>query len=282
MERKQTTQVQTKQKQNKHTQKQIKQKKTKQAHTKTKGTSAQKMVKTPAKKPALHATVPKKGRPVFKHAEIDAKKKCSELQDNYEKNMNQATMHMMRARIDDTLSSIVRFMRATSLKVQDVNELYVPSCRNLRANFLQMVKGGGKVFPMPNTLDLLCGKNKSRISIINVTRLEHCVVGGASCYVPSKKTSRLHCFVLIDREKHRIYVVDAGSKVGTRVQQGAFTAHLCLKDSVQNLRIAVLKHETFYVTVGGGFIIRFKENEDIPKPFVPNIGLQSLRPRKKD
>ena len=238
------------------------------------------MVKTtPNKKPALHATVPKKGRPVFKHAEIDAKK----LQDNYNTNMNQAIMTMMRGKIDATLSSIVSFMRATSsLKVQDVNELHVPSCRNLRANFLQMVKGGGKVFPMPNTLDLLCGKNKSRISIINVTRLEHCVVGGASCIVPSKKTSRLHCFVLIDREKHCIYVVDAGSKVGTRVQQGAFTAHLCLKDSVQNLRIAVLKLETFYVTVGGGFIIRFKENEDIPKPFVPNIGLQSLRPRKKD
>ena len=231
------------------------------------------MVKTPNKKPTQHAVVPKKGR-VFR-PNFDAKK----LQDNYKMNMEKEGR---RGCIDDTLFRIGSFMRARSFKVQDVAGLYVPECRDLQSNYSRMVQGGGdEIFPMPKTLAFLCGKEKSRTSIISIGRENKCVGGASVCLSKDTKTNRLHCFVLIDRVKNRIYVVDAGSRGGTTVKQGAFLAKLSANCPVHHPRIAVLKNESFAITVGGSSL-RFTPNQYIAKPFVPSIGRGSLRPRKKD
>ena len=238
-------------------------------HTKTKT----KMVKTPNKKPTQHAVVRKKGR-VFR-PNFDAKK----LQDNYKMNMEKEGR---RVCIDDTLFCIGSFMRARSFKVQDVAGLYVPPCRDFQSNYLRMVQGvGDEVFPMQKTSALLCGKGKWRSSIISIGRQNKCVGDGSVCVSKDTKTSRLHCFVLIDRVKNCVYVVDAGSRGGTTVKQGAFTAKLSANCSVHHPRIAVVKNEAFTVIVGRSEFY-FTPSQDIAKPFVPSIGRGSLRPRKKD
>ena len=127
---------------------QEKEKQTALVHTKRKSeaSSKTKMVKTPNKKPTQHAVVPKKGR-VFR-PNFDAKKKCSELQANYKKNMEKAAMCLqdaMRLRIDDTLFNIGRFMMARSFEVQDVAGCQLPECRDFQRNYSQMVQGEGDV-----------------------------------------------------------------------------------------------------------------------------------------
>ena len=235
-----------------------------------------KMPKTPNKKHTPHAVVPKKGRVI---PNFDAKKKHSELQDNYKMNMEQ---EISRAHIDDTLFRIGSFMRSRSFKAQDVAGLYVPVCTDLQSNYSRMVQGGGdEIFPMPKTLALLCGKERSRTSIISIGRENKCVGGASVCLSKDTKTNRLHCFVLIDRVKNRIYVIDAGSRGGTTVEQGAFTAKLSVNSSEHHPNITVLKNESFAIAVGGSSL-RFTQNQYIAKPFVPSIGRQSLRPRKKD
>ena len=255
--------------------------------TKTKGTSAHKnkseassktkMVKTPNKKPTQHAVVRKNGR-VFR-PNFDAKK----LQDNYKMNMEKEGR---RVCIDDTLFRIVMFvrtgLRSGTFHAPGAAGLYVPPCRDLQSNYLRMVQGGGdEVFPIQKTSALLCGKEKSRTSIISIGRQNKCVGDGSVCVSKDRKASRLHCFVLIDRVKNCVYVVDAGSRGGTTVKQGAFIAKLSANCSVHHPRIAVLKNESFAITVGGS-PLRFTQNQYIAKPFVPSIGRQSLRPRKKD
>ena len=178
------------------------------------------MVKTPAKKPALHATVPKKGRRVFKSV-INAKKKCSELQGNYKRNMDQ---EISRARIDDTLSRIVSFVRAGvrlgTFKFPGVVGLRITTKgMNLRAHYKRMVKGGGKVFPMPKTSALLRGKATRRDCVMNIGRHDICV--GDDHIQGDRATSGLHGFVLFDEERGHNYVIDMESKSGTYVQQHA-------------------------------------------------------------
>jgi len=234
------------------------------------------MVKTPDKKPTEHAAVPKKGRRVLR-PNFGAKKKRSELQDNYKRKMEQ---EISRARIDDTLFNIGSLMMATSFEVQDVAGCQLPPCRDFQRNYSQMVQGeGDEVFPMQKTSALLCGKGKSHVSIISIGRQNKCLGDASVCVSKDMKTSRLHCFVLIDRVKNRVYVMDAGSTGGTTVKQDAFTAKLSANSPEHDPRIAVVKNESFTVIVGRS-VFNFTPS-DIAKPFVPNIGLQSLRPRKK-
>ena len=246
-------------------------------HTKTKT----KMVKTPNKKPTQHAEVPKKRR-VIRH-NFDTKKKCSELQANYKKNMEKAAMCLqdaMRLRIDDALFNIGKFMMATSFKVQDVAGCQLPECWDFQRNYSQMVQGEGEeVFRMQKTSALLCGKGKARVSLISIGRQNKCLGDASVCVSTDMNTSRLHCFVLIDRDSNRVYVIDAGSTGGTTVKQDGFTVKLYGTCSEHHPNIAVVKNEAFTVIVGRS-VFNFTQSQDIAKPFVPSIGLQSLRPRK--
>ncbi len=241
-------------------------------HTKTK--TKTKMVKTPDKKPTQHAAVPKKGNRVVRP--FGAKKKRYDLQGKYKSNMARES----RRNIDDTLFNICSFMMETSFEVQDVAGFQLPLCMDFQRNYSQMVQGeGDEVFPMPKTSALLCGKGKSRVSIISIGRQNKCLGDASVCVSKDMKMNRLHCFVLIDRVKNRVYVMDAGSTGGTTVEQDAFTAKLSANCPEHDPRIAVVKNESFTVIVGRS-VFNFTPS-DIAKPFVPSIGRGSLRPRKK-
>ena len=232
------------------------------------------MPKTPIKKPTPHAVVPKKGKRVV--VRPGAKKKCHNLQGKYKSNMARESCR----NIDDSLSLIVKFVRgqlkAGKFQTPAVGGLTVPSCRNLRDNFSQMLKGGDKVFCMPKIFALLAQPEAFVAIAIN---------------------SELHCFVLYDKETSHYYVIDAGSKNGTTVQQDDFEKKLfvvqqddCEKKLPSSAKsIAVLPHNrSFFVRTGGVkksfFYIEESSTpfEDSRQPFVPNITRKSLRPRKKD
>ena len=244
-------------------------------HTKTK------MVKTPDKKPTQHAAVPKKGNRVVRP--FGAKKKHSELQDNYKMKMGQ---EISRARIDDTLSCIVSFLRTRlrlgTLKAPCVGGLRgIPKVMNLSTNYKRMVKGGGKVFRMPKTSALLRGKAARRDCVMNIGRHDICV---GDVHIQGDTTNGLHGFVLFDEESGHNYVIDVESESGTYVKQHGYTTKRLL---TKGNNFAVLNNQPFSILFGDTkkefFHIEESSTpfEDSTPPFVPNIGRGSLRPRKK-
>ena len=230
------------------------------------------MAKTPNKKPTPHAVVPKKGKRVMRP--FGAKKKRDNLQGKYKRNMARESC----CNIDDSLSLIVKFVRnqlkAGKFQTPAVGGLTVPSCRNLRDNFSQMLQGDGEVFCMPKTFALLEQPEAIVAIVIH---------------------SELHCFVLYDKETSHYYVIDAGSKNGTTVQQDDFEKKLfvvqkddCEKKLPSSAKsIAVLPHNRSFFVRTGGFEKPFFHIEELStpfedsrQPFVPNITRKSLRPRK--